>query len=165
MPFVSARDPRTPSVFAQERSNQPGDSLYNQAKYADPTVPMAIASGMEARLIEAEAALHEPNPAGMLNILNTLRASVGLADLTLPTTTAAQVDLLYHERAFWLYLTGRRLGDLRRLVSRYGRDPETVFPTGEYPAGGLYGSATAIPFSQTVEGAANPHITHGCSGS
>lgn len=82
---------------------------------------------------------------------------------SVPTTMAAQVDLLYGERAFWLYLTGRRLGDLRRLIRNYGRDAETVFPTGNYLLGDTYKGATAIPFIQVMEARYNPHITSGCA--
>jgi hypothetical protein len=115
-------------------------------------------------LIEAEAALNAGDPS-WFTTLNTLRATISMPAIqTMPTTTKAQVDLLYRERAFWLYLTGRRLGDMRRLIRNYGRDPETVFPTGPYSSrGGNYGTATAIPFVQAVEQRANPRILSGCT--
>ena len=53
----------------------------------------------------------------------------------------------WRERAFWLYLTGHRLGDLRRLVRQYNRPQETVFPTGDYHKGGEYGSDVNFPVS------------------
>lgn len=31
----------------------------------------------------------------------------------------------------WLYLTGHREGDLRRMARLYGRDPDTLWPTGQ----------------------------------
>jgi len=43
------------------------------------------------------------------------------------------VNLLFRERAFWMYLTGQRLGDMRRLIRNYGRHAENVYPTGLYP--------------------------------
>ena len=68
------------------------------------------------------------------------------------TTQAAAIDLLYRERAYWLWLTGHRLGDLRRLVRVYNRDTEAVFPTGQLtaPLDGTYGSGTTVtvPFSE-----------------
>lgn len=167
LPFVSAHDPRVITVFKQVRYAHPADSLYDQTKYPSFGTPIVIASAVEARLIAAEAALHEPNPGKMMDTLNALRATVGLGALPTPATTDAQVDLLYRERAFWLYLTGRRLGDVRRLILNYGRNPETVFPTGAYPNAGVgpvtYGSATAIPFSADVQARTNPHITMGCT--
>src|SRR5205823_8763684 len=62
-----------------------------------------------------------------------------LPPLTLQATTAAQVDQLFHERAYWMYLTSHRLGDLRRLIRQYGRPVNTVFPNGLYFKGGTYG--------------------------
>jgi len=162
LPFVSAHDPRVPTIYEQTRYINPADSLYDQLKYTSFTDPIVIASGLEAQLITAEADLNAGDPS-WLTILNTLRASAGLAALQDPGTTAAQVDLLYRERAFWLFLTGRRLGDIRRLIRNYGRDPETVFPTGSYPMGGQYSNGTAIPFIQSSEGRLNSNITTGCT--
>ena len=39
-----------------------------------------------------------------------------------------------------MYLTAHRVGDLRRLVRQYGRNSETVWPTGAYFKGGVYGT-------------------------
>jgi len=43
-----------------------------------------------------------------------------------------QIDVMFRERAFWLYGTGTRLGDLRRLIRQYNRDQSIVFPIGPY---------------------------------
>jgi len=166
LPFVAAHDPRVGTMYRLQRLNNSADSLYDQTKYTQDTDPMVLASGIEARLIEAEAALNTNDPSWFAT-LNSLRATMISPAMdpipVMPSTTAAQVDLLYRERAFWLYLTGRRLGDLRRLIRNYGRNPETVFPTGPYSSrGGNYGTATAIPFVQTTEGFYNPRIT-GCT--
>ena len=112
--------------------------------------------------MEAEVALHN-NDARWLTILNALRTPAGLSPLTDPGTAAGRVDLVYHERAFWMYLTARRLGDLRRLIRNYGRSPESVFPTGAYILGGDYGRETAIGFNQTAESMYNKKITTGCT--
>lgn len=166
LPFVSAHDARVQTVFGRMRYTVPTDSLFNQTKYGQQA-PVALSSGIEAQLIQAEAALNanDPNWFAILNTLRTTAITPAMATIpTMPSTTADQVDLLYHERAFWLYLAGRRLGDLRRLIRNYHRDAETVFPTGNYPIGGLrYGTATAIPFIQSVEAYYNPHITTGCT--
>ena len=182
LPFLSAKDPRVPAVFQQVDQATSTDSLFGQAKYGNINVPIVIASGIEARLIQAEAALHRGD-AGWITILNQLRTTctdattcpsppagdggvAGLAPLDAPSGAAAQINLLYRERAFWLYLTGRRLGDLRRLIRNYGRDPETVFPTGTYrdPGGGTYGTAISIPFTYENQHKYNAKITAGCSG-
>jgi hypothetical protein len=106
-----------------------------------------LASGIEARLIEAEAALQVGNNNAAMQAINTLRQSAGLPALATPGTAAARVDLLFRERGFWLYLTGHRLGDLRRLVRQYGRPEASVFPTGDYHKGGAYGSDVNFPVS------------------
>jgi len=111
--------------------------------------PFPIASGIEARLIEAEADLKAGN-AAWLTTLNDLRAgNRDLSGTTLPSTLAAatdpgtaagRVDLLFQERAMWMYLTIHRWGDMRRLIRQYGRTQDKVFPTGTYFKGGTYGS-------------------------
>jgi len=162
MPFVGAQDPRVPTQFAGVANADTTDSLYAFTGYTPGPFAMTLASGVEARLIEAEAAanLNDPN---WLTILNTLRSGVGLPALADPGTMAAQIDLVYRERAFWLYLTGRRLGDLRRLIKNYGRAPDAVFPAGPYRLGGSYGSATSIPFILAAEKQSNSKITSGCT--
>jgi len=94
----------------------------------------------EARLVEAEAALQTSDFVGMITKLNELRATMALGDLSDPGTPEARVDLLFSERARWMFATGHRLGDLRRLIRQYDRDPETVFPTGLYHLAGEYGT-------------------------
>ena len=161
LPFVSSQDPRVPAVPVGLRYGSTTDSIYFQGKYTTGVDPVIVASGVEARLIEAEVALHDGDP-NWLTILNTLRMSAGVTPMTDPGTPSAQVDSLYHERAFWLYFTGRRLGDMRRLVRNYGRDPATVFPQGAYPLGGTYSTDTAIPYVYAAEHAYNPYITSSC---
>jgi hypothetical protein len=118
--------------------------MFHQLKYSDRDVDVVLASGTEARLIQAEAQLEAGNSA-WLGTLNALRAAAGLGQLTDPGTPATRVDLLFRERAFWLWLTGHRLGDLRRLVRQYGRVATSVFPTGAYSQGGTYGNDVSLP--------------------
>jgi hypothetical protein len=72
----------------------------------------------------------------------------------------ARVDLLFRERAFWLFITGHRQGDLRRLIRQYHRRQENVYPTGLY-AGGLsaYGNDVTAPIPPNER--VNPLFT-GC---
>jgi len=124
-----------------------------------------VADGIEARLIEAEAMLQNGDGPGMVNALNALRADAGnngnfnLPALTDPGTTDGRVDLLFRERAFWLFATGHRLGDMRRLVRQYGRPANTVFPTGPYFKGGNYGTDVNLPVPFAEQN--NPNFT-GC---
>jgi hypothetical protein len=71
-----------------------------------------------------------------------------LAPLTDPGSTTAREDLLFRERAFWMFGTGHRLGDLRRLIRQYNRGSETVFPTGAFAKGGNFGADVNLPISQ-----------------
>lgn len=161
--FTSANDPRVQVTFA----NMAFDgvtTLYRAGKYPDESAPIVVASGVEARLIEAEAALNVGDQS-WLTILNDLRAiSVmpPLPPLSDPGTSDARVDLLFRERAFWLFGTGHRLSDVRRLVTHYGRAAETVFPKGTYRLGGGYGTATSIPFPADKEEPFNAAVT-GCT--
>ena len=149
LPYRSANDPRVP-WFDAERD--PFDTTlameyYAQNKYEDRGADIPLATGIEARLIEAEAALAGVAAGDPLAILNDLRSQVpGLAPLTGPVT----VDVLFQERAFWLWLTSHRLGDLRRLVRQYDRASETVYPSGDYFRPGLtYGNDLQLPIHQT----------------
>jgi len=162
--FVSENDVRVPTVYKRRRIVDTTQLEYEQQKYPTLQSALIVASGTEARLIEAEAALHDaPGSSEWLDILNRLRTTAGLPDLPDRGTATLRLDDLYHERGFWLYLTGRRLGDLRRLIRNYNRTPETVFPTGLYPLGDSYGTATAIPFVFGVEARYNHNITAGCT--
>jgi starch-binding outer membrane protein, SusD/RagB family len=145
LPYLTANDPRVPYV-AKGAGFDAVTPLFVLLKYKDYADPTILASGVEARLIEAEAALSGGDNAGWLAKLNALRATVtGLAPLADPGTAAARVDMMFSERAFWLYATGHRLGDLRRLVRHYGRGAETVYPTGAFSKGGVYGTDVNLP--------------------
>jgi hypothetical protein len=164
--FISAADPRVQvTQYAVAAPHVSGEPLYNPAKYADDGEPIVVASGIQARLIEAEAAL-AGGEAGWLSILNDLRAtqvSPALPPLDDPGTPEARLDLLFRERAFWLFATGHRLADLLRLVRLYDRDPASVFPSGEYHQHGLvYGNATSLPFNASALG--TPAGVTGCTG-
>jgi hypothetical protein len=125
--------------------------------------PVPVADGVEARLIEAEALLQASNRSGMTAILNDLRDLEGLDPVGEPGNQEAATDLLFSERGFWLFATGHRLGDMRRLVRPapvgYGRPADTVFPTGAYHKGGSYGSDVNLPIPIAEEN--NPN-SEGC---
>jgi starch-binding outer membrane protein, SusD/RagB family len=133
-----------------------------------------VASGIQARLIETEAALNGGQGTAYLTTLNTLRASVGLAALTDPGTPTGRIDQFFSERAMWLFGTATRLGDMRRMVRQYNRPAAQVFPSGPYtrpgrttpdsPTGeyvergdGNYG--TAVNFPITIDELNNPRFT------
>jgi hypothetical protein len=125
---------------------------YILLNYTSPTAPIMIATGTEARLIESEAALGNGDAGTFITILNSLRAGA-LAPVVDPGTPAARIDLLFSERAFWMFGTGHRLGDLRRLIAQYGRSASSVFPVGAYPIGGTYGTDANLPVPASARGA------------
>lgn len=167
-------DPRIPWQSSTRTGfNGTSINLPDILKFGDVTsargAPITVAGGIEARLIEAEAGLQAGTQAArdaMFAALNTLRATgiePAMAPIagSAPTTQAAAVDLLFRERAFWMYLEGHRMGDLRRLVRQYGRTPDSVFPTGNFPSplAGTYG--TDVNFPIPFDEIANPLFT-GC---
>ena len=150
--FRTSNDPRTLSPRGSGAAATGFDGttpLFLPAKYPNRSASVVVANGIQARLIEAEAALQAGNVSQFLAIHNALRATLsGLAPLTDPGAQPARIDLHFRERAYWLFLTGTRLGDLRRLVRQYQRGRETVFPTGAFPAskgGGTYGADVNFP--------------------
>lgn len=156
--LVTPVDPRVPWV-ATPNTGFDGTSvnLPRQLKYTSQSAPFTLANGIEARLIEAEARLQGGTQAdrdAVFAQLNTLRAtglSTAIAPMAAsPTTQAAAVDMLFKERAYWLWLTGHRLGDMRRLIRQYSRTAATVFPVGtlRYRPSQTYGTDVnlVIPF-------------------
>jgi len=162
--FVSAHDPRVGLLVFVPRNTDSTDTLYITSKGYGEADYFVFAGGTEARLIQAEVAAHDNDPS-YKTILDSLRTKVGLGALVDPGTRDGRIDQVYSERAFWLFMTGRRLGDLRRLIKNYGRDPETVFPTGLWRGGtgDHYGTATAIPWILAFQQAYNPNIINGCT--
>jgi hypothetical protein len=158
--YATANDPRIPvcqggdsackaNGVTQTSRDDLGKPFTVQLLWPNAASSVTIVSGIEARLIEAEAAQAANNPAGVITALNAARATMpGLAALTDPGTDAARVDLIFRERAFWMFSTGHRLGDMRRLIRQYGRSPDTVFPIGPWPKGGNYGPDINIPIPQ-----------------
>lgn len=173
--YLTSHDPRTSSH--QTGTSTTGQAIFTPDAYVGVT-PFVLASGVEARLIEAEAAL-QANDASWLTMLNALRTDgtfdvsgtdtlwhagtggvAGLAALTDPGAADARVDLLFRERAFWLFVTGHREGDLRRLLRQYHRRQENVYPTGFYQ-GGLSAFGTDVTAPIPPQERLNPLFT-GC---
>ena len=163
--FRGAQDPRIPY---QVRGGCFTASVrcWMNNNYPDFEADVPVASGIEARLIEAEAAFQAGDFTLMMTKLNDLRANASgnltllyprakqtfpaigiptLAPLTDPGTTAGRRDMIFSERAFWLYNTGHRQGDLRRLVRVYGLASSSVWPTGPHFRGSTFGTDVAYP--------------------
>lgn len=159
LPYRTAEDPRVPFEDTEDVGLDGTTDQFNLLKYDQPSTNVPVADGIEARLIEAEAALQAQDLGGMTGILNDLRSLQGLDPLPTPGSFDEGVDQLFSERAFWLFATGHRLGDLRRLIRQYGRDQADVFPSGGYLKGGSYGTDVNLPLPLEVNN--NPNST-GC---
>lgn len=159
LPFVSDNDPR---VLTRNigRGFASHTVVFAPLADSDRTSPDILASGIEARLIEAEVALSQGNTATWLSILNTLRASgigipagTSLAPLSDPGTAAARLHLMFRERAYWMFGSSHRLGDMRRLTRSTTGDPagyglaiDAVYPTGNW----IYKGAPAATYGTDV---------------
>lgn len=150
LPFRSQADVRTP--YAQDTLNgtpargfDRATPLFYSVKYAARDSSDVLASGIEARLIEAEAALKAGNTSTWLADLNALRATVGLPALTDPGSSDAEIALHFKERAWWLQLTAHRLGDMRREVKYFAQPVTSVYQIGPHPKGGVWGPDVVLP--------------------
>lgn len=169
--FATAADPRLPVCIGGDatcRSNGVTRTtrddltapLHVQLVFPIRESSVALTSGIEARMIEAEAQLASSNAAGALATLNAARTTVtGLAPLTDAGSADARVSQLFRERAIWLFGRGYRLGDMRRLVRQYGRAATAVFPVGGWHKGGNYGTDVNFPVPQAEQN--NPNVPAG----
>ena len=184
-PFRSVADPRTrwfdPGIPGFDGATE----LWTQQRYGSRKTSITVATGVEARLIQAEAALHVPDTVAFLAQLNQPRLNAGdrayfdpspfnpadpttapvgtMSALTVGSITAAggTVNLLFAERARWLWLTAHRLGDMRRLIRQYGKPANTVFPTGPYFKVNFATYGTDVNFPVPITEKNNPNF-QGC---
>lgn len=142
-------DTRVPYFIAASGPQRVGQRQaalrYQQMKYPTRESAVPVATGVEARLIEAEAALNATQTGPWLSALNALRANGSLylcpegasgcennvlGSLADPGGADARAQLHFEERAKWLFLTSHRLGDMRRMIRQYGFAADDVFPSG-----------------------------------
>lgn len=180
---VWSTDPRT--TLAQSNTSP---ILYAPNKYPTGSTSIRLADGVEAQLIQAEASLNA-GTGDWLTILNTLRASCTTASgctavpgitggttqlppLVDSVTPAKRLKELMSERAHWLFLTGHRIGDMRRMLRApyntppYSMTASTVYPSGAFVNPGYTGVVTAygndvVAIPARAEQLYNPKYT-GC---
>jgi hypothetical protein len=170
LPFASANDPRVPVKSGKDAGVAPEDAttpMFVQMIWGRFD-PIAMVSGIDARLIEAEAKLNANDIAGMMTILNALRATppkisnyqpAAMPALPTPASKDAATTLFFREKAFWQFGRGHRLNDDRRQLRQYNRTEDQVFPIGSYFKGGTYGHTIQFPVTSAER--ANPLFT-GC---
>ena len=128
---VTSGDPRSVAPSISTNTTRGGMPVYFPSKYTpDGAGSYPVASGIEARLIEAEAALRAGDGSWLekLNHLRrteytTIRPAVTepLPDLTDPGTDETRVDLLFRGYRHWVKRrTGGKLGKEALLPAFYG---------------------------------------------
>ncbi len=159
--FLGLNDPRVPQP-ASSQLGLTGGSIYTPltpymytgwvatgaAQRIDVNSNIKFATGLEAQYVMAET--DGPTPA-TLNFVNQRRAVGGEGAVAL--TGTALMSELAEQRARDFYLTGQRLGDLRR----YAKAGNDMFPTGKYPVfTDSYGALKCfiVPLSEKM---GNPH--------
>lgn len=163
LPFQNLDDIRVPHTAERLTSLVEGTMMYipyQPFSFSDWTpedslefqrsTDVRFASALEARYIIAEA---QGATGNTLNLVNERRLFAGHDEVNL-----AGDDLmaeLREQRARDFYLTGKRLGDLRRYMNLYGID---LFPSGTDPFQDLpYGNVTCLPIPQS-ERNSNPNL-------
>jgi hypothetical protein len=176
--LVWTTDPRIPTTTVSSR--------VVPSKYQTGNDSIRVADGLEAQLIRAEASFNA-GTSDWLTTLNTLRATCTTVSgcAPVPNITAASLPALpdsgtalgrlreiMMERAYWMYATGHRAGDLRRLLrppysaAPYGLTSDIVYPIGAYVNPDYTGAITAygsdvVAMPSTAEQLYNSNYT-GC---
>jgi hypothetical protein len=151
--YRSLGDPRVP-VTDLRRTGPIGVPIFYDEKYPTATSPIRIASGIEARLIVAEADIATGTPASLENarsIIDEFRAR-GKQPALAASDAATLRDALIDQRRRELFLEGQHLGD----IIRFGT-PLTPAAGAPYPGGGVYGSQRCLPLPD-VERDNNPAL-------
>lgn len=175
IPFAELNDPRV-SVTNTKHAGEDNVSTFIQVNNWGRDDPIPPLSGIDARLIEAEAKLQAGDYAGMTAILNALRAApqtignfkvAAMDPLAAPAGKNSAISLYFREKALWQFERGWRMGDLRRLVRQYGFDQGSVYPNGAFVRNGTpsgnYGTEVAFPIPNQGVGSeiSNPNFK-GC---
>jgi hypothetical protein len=114
-------------------------------KYPALGTPIELASGLEARLIQAEALAHTGNVSQAMDLINAGRAEAGLPAINGITTLAAALPVILHERqAVLSFRGGNRLADLLRYGLPWKGANGSTKIANEFD-GNLYGASTCWP--------------------
>jgi len=135
-------DPRSAMVLLKTAPADGIAQIYIPAKYnaatlaAGNAIPMPITRYAEAQLVLAEA----QGGANAVNIINTMRAAVGLNPYTGGTDSTSIINLIASERQRVLFLEGFRGFDIERLNL-----PLVPAAGAPYLQGGVYGGTVCLP--------------------
>ncbi len=149
--FLALDDPRAPKTTRTDLRGLNSNPIFPSQKpymYSDWSASSSddrivvdtdirFATGLEARYVVAEA---QGPTSQTLAFVNERRAVGGEPAVDL--SGAALMEELRTQRALDFYLTGQRLGDLRRYKATLGID---LFPTGTFPVSSeVYSDATCF---------------------
>ncbi len=151
-PLSGMPDMRLPVFFDGEVATDNETPHYSQWKYNSETapIPMLHADGMQ--LIIAESMANSGDFAGATDVLNELRAAVGLPGHEVPGDMAQMLDILLWERFAEHFMEGWRLIDLHRFDMMHA-----VFAELNDPDRPPSGRATKWPMS-SAEALYNPNL-------
>ena len=149
--FGGVPDPRPKVADAGRPSADPLRRLWLTSKYPTQDSPIAMATGVEARLILAEA----QGGATAVGIINALHARVGLPTTFASTDPAIIKAQIIDERRREFFADGHRSYDILRYNLPLDPPAGTV-----HPQGGNYGSERCLPIPD-VERNNNPNLAVG----
>jgi hypothetical protein len=153
-------DPRSAVIQTTTRPADSRSIIYVPRKFSSGAaalnntvgnaIPMPMARYEEAQLIIAEA----QGGSSAVNIINALRATVGLKPYAGATDAASIKNLIIDERRRVLFVEGFRNYDLQRFSLTLSPAAGAVYPR----VGGTYGTTTCLPLPD-IERFNNPTIT------
>lgn len=144
-------DPRVP-VYNTGVNGADRSQIWATKKWTSLNDPVRLASGDEARLIQAEAE-YSASPAAAIALINGLRDEWSLPHYSGATDAASVKQLIINERRAVLFGEGQRNYDYQRFNL-----PFTYAPAGQsYKEGGQYGTTTCLPLPD-IERLNNPNI-------
>lgn len=134
--FGGVADPRVTVVDADRLGHDGVTAIFLPLKYDAVEDPIVMASGEEARLMEAEAAVEAGDVAAAVAIINGLHEEHGLPAYA-GGTAAEVMQHIVDERRRTFFLDGHRLGDMLRY--------DLPFPSGVNHKGQPFGTTTCLP--------------------
>lgn len=138
-------DPRLKVIDTGHGAFNPPIRSWQTEKYAALNSPIRLASGVEARLIQAEGLAETGSVAQAMALVNAGRATANLPALSASTTAQAVAIIMSERQAELAFEGGQRLNDLiRRGLGWKGVAPSTK-ASNEF-TGDLYGATTCWPY-------------------
>jgi hypothetical protein len=146
--FNGVADPRVTVTQVSGTASDGVTPLWIAAKYTSASTPIAFATGVEARLLVAEAAGGQT----AVGIINELHQRAGLPQFS-STDPVAIRNQVIEERKRELFLTGHHLGDVRQFGLALTPAPGVPFKDG----GGTYRDQKCFALPD-VERLNNPNL-------